>query len=549
MHNPIPPPPLNHSENGEPHDSTKPAASSSPIFRGIVFGWITFFAMLAVIIIGGNYTEITDLHFVWDLRVNLFLTAVTVITRVTVTIAGVMVPSILAGIIAFDQKPILRGTGNSLSILLEASISRNLFSTIKSCLKPGNFRKVAFIIASILVWQYATYAADLFLHVTANGRTQRLPGPVIQSNRTLSISDDCTEDFTYSDSCGLSETVATQSIRDSTRALRVYQNSSDTLQIWRADGGIYLLQSAPPEKAYSYSGSGIFLKPSCEVVSNICKLTAVSGARTSYDCPKSLWSASGDLFNTAYVNVTTKSYNPATKNYTALNPIHAIISIEINGEMQKHDSGFVHEVHASLYAIVLHCQMLAHRIEYTITLGSLEAKFLSNFTNPQLLVIGSASNRWTQRVAFDTEDVAWQGNSQLFADALAQKWAQVTLAAFSGAVKEGEKGYLYYPEVNKDQTIAPFSSVIVYLLVINFPFLIFASLGLFSFCDVKRDSWIISEFFCRPQRLLCYSLIEKHHVGDLCSTTLKEQENQFAKFECQVGFIEGHFGLKKSQNI
>ncbi|CAG8621158.1 12643_t:CDS:2, partial [Ambispora leptoticha] len=146
-----------------------------------------------------------------DQHVNQFLTVITAIARVTSTIAGFMLPSILAGVIVFNQEPVLCDTGNSLDRLLEASMSLNLLSIIKSCLEPGNLRKIMFIIASILV------------------------------NRALDIANNCTEDSSYAGSCSSYETATLMVI----------------LQLWNTTDDVYLIQSAYqcPESSWSASGN------------------------------------------------------------------------------------------------------------------------------------------------------------------------------------------------------------------------------------------------------------------------------------------------------
>src|SRR6266540_6753421 len=72
-------------------------------------------------------------------------------------------------------------------------------------------------------------------------------------------------------------------------------------------------------------------------------------------------------------------------------------------------------------------------------------------------------------------------------------------------------------EVNKDQTIAPLSAVLVYAIIVTLPPLIFSCVSL---CSLGRRStgvhtnWILAEFICTPQRLIYQALIKEHDVED-----------------------------------
>jgi hypothetical protein len=192
-----------------------------------------------------------------------------------------MVPAILAGMIVLNRISKLDGSGTNISKLMEASMSRSLWCTITTCFSTGKTRKLAIIIALVLLWQYLASAADLYLHITVIGNSQQLPGLTIPSTRALDIATNCTETDTL-DNCVKRK----RGMKNHARVLKVYQNVSDSLVTWQSDDGIYLIQSPPLEKTYSYSGSGVFLRPSCKPISSICNLKARYGARTDYSCPE-----------------------------------------------------------------------------------------------------------------------------------------------------------------------------------------------------------------------------------------------------------------------
>nr|CAG8618284.1 2731_t:CDS:1 [Entrophospora candida] len=514
----------------------------STIFQGVVLGWIVFISTLISAIFAGMWCHMTDFNVIWDLRIGLYLTVITVITKITSVVVGFMVPAILAGIFAFSKTLSLNGSGTTISQLMEASMSRGLLSTIKACFNSGQTRKPAIIVASVLIWQYAASAADLYVHVTAIGSTQQLPGLIIPSTRSIDIANDCSE--TDINSCGQNKRTTSNHIR----ALEIYQNMSDTLRVWRSDGGVYLLQSPPPEQAYAYSGSGLFLQPSCEPISSICNLKARYGSRTDYTCPETLWSASGNtVTELSVVNVTTNNYDLAAGKYIASNPIHAIVTIRYPKDISAtYDSEFVTEVHGDL-SILLHCQILVSTTEYVITLGSLKAKPLGNLTNPQLVVLSRASTRGMfLRAVDDTDYIASKGDSKLFANEFALQWAHATVSSFNSAVEENGNGYDYTLEVIKDQTIVPLPAVLLYVIIIIFPLLIFSCVCLYSLRNSWSGvyiNWILAEFLCTPQRLLYQSLIEKHCIEDACLESLAVQEMRIRKVKCSIGVMKEHFEL------
>ncbi|PKC65580.1 hypothetical protein RhiirA1_536237 [Rhizophagus irregularis] len=441
------------------------------------------------------------LDVVWDLRVGLFLTAVTVITRIISFIACFMMPAILTGMLVLNKIPTLNGSGAMISQLIEASITLSPLCTLKACFNSGKTRKLAIVIASVLVWQYTVSLADLYLHITAVGKSQQLPGLMVPSARSLDIAKNCSFSYFENDCFRLKRGLSYPG-----RALKIYRNTSDTFQIWNNDDGVYLLQAPPLNTSYAYSGSGILLKPFCEPVGKLCNLKARYGAMTNYSCPESLWYASGNTQITLFaVNVTSEVYKPIENLYIALNPIHAIVTIRYNNER--------------------------------------------NLTTSQQFALGVASSQYEllKRAVDDVEDVAHStGNSTLFANAFAQQWAQATIAGFSsGAVQANVEGdgerYGYVLEVIKEQTSAPLSAVLIYAIVITFPLFIFSCVCVFS---LQNDTiWILVEFICTPQRLLYQALFKEHHMDDACSKSLSDQAMRIKEVECDVKLEEGHLKL------
>ncbi|PKC11500.1 hypothetical protein RhiirA5_497636 [Rhizophagus irregularis] len=441
------------------------------------------------------------LDVVWDLRVGLFLTAVTVITRIISFIACFMMPAILTGMLVLNKIPTLNGSGAMISQLIEASITLSPLCTLKACFNSGKTRKLAIVIASVLVWQYTVSLADLYLHITAVGKSQQLPGLMVPSARSLDIAKNCSFSYFENDCFRLKRGLSYPG-----RALKIYRNTSDTFQIWNNDDGVYLLQAPPLNTSYAYSGSGILLKPFCEPVGKLCNLKARYGAMTNYSCPESLWYASGNTQITLFaVNVTSEVYKPIENLYIALNPIHAIVTIRYNNER--------------------------------------------NLTTSQQFALGVASSQYEllKRAVDDVEDVAHStGNSTLFANAFAQQWAQATIAGFSsGAVQANVEGdgerYGYVLEVIKEQTSAPLSAVLIYAIVITFPLFILSCVCVFS---LQNDTiWILVEFICTPQRLLYQALFKEHHMDDACSKSLSDQAMRIKEVECDVKLEEGHLKL------
>ncbi|CAB4479991.1 unnamed protein product [Rhizophagus irregularis] len=237
---------------------------SSSIFQGIIFGWVTSVLIFILLVFVGMWGKIMGLDVVWDLRVGLFLTAVTVITRIISFIACFMMPAILTGMLVLNKIPTLNGSGAMISQLIEASITLSPLCTLKACFNSGKTRKLAIVIASVLVWQYTVSLADLYLHITAVGKSQQLPGLMVPSARSLDIAKNCSFSYFENDCFRLKRGLSYPG-----RALKIYRNTSDTFQIWNNDDGVYLLQAPPLNTSYAYSGSGILLKPFCEPVGNL----------------------------------------------------------------------------------------------------------------------------------------------------------------------------------------------------------------------------------------------------------------------------------------
>ncbi|CAB4460777.1 uncharacterized protein OCT59_010202 [Rhizophagus irregularis] len=519
-------PPLFHKDGKNNHDIPKPITyCRSPIFQGIILGWSASISIVILAIFAGTLSQMIDFNVIWDLRIGIFLSIVTVITRIMSVAVGFMLPAILAGILSFIQIPILKVPGATIIKLMDASMTRGLWSTLTVCFNSGRTYKLTIIVVSVLTWQYITSAVDLYVHITATGNFQRLPGQIITSARAINIATNCSEDSPAFDTCGQWQAATNGGLLNPARALETYQNKSKTLQVWHADGGIYLLQSSPPQQAYSYSGSG-------------------------YTCPETLWSASGNTqafgLNDVGVNVTTFTYDLAKDKYTSSNPMHAIVSARYpRGGLMNYDSEFINEVHGDL-SILLHCQILSSLIEYVITLGTIKATTFGNLTNPQLVALVGASTRMSQRAAQDIADIVYTGNSTLFANAFAQQWALATIASFTGAVQENEEnggGYNYVLEVNKDQTVVPLPVVLLYAIVIIFPPLIYSCICLYSFKNWSDDiniNWILAEFICIPQRLLYQTLIGEHYVDDACLKSLAMQEKNLKKVEFDIKVEDGH---------
>jgi hypothetical protein len=543
-------PPLFHKDEKNNHDIPKPITYlCSPIFQGIIIGWFASISIVILAVFAGTLSRMIGFNVIWDLRIGIFLSIVTVITRIMSVAVGFMLPAILAGILSFIQMPILKVSGATIIKLMDASMTRGLWSALTACFNSGRTYKLTIIVVSVLMWQDLTSAVDLYVHFAATGYFQRLPGQVISNARAINIATNCSEASPF-DTCGQWQAATNGGILNPARALETYQNKSKTLQVWRADGGIYLLQSSPPEQAYSYSGSGIFLQPSCETISKICNLEASYGAKTGYTCPETLWSASGNTkdfgLNDAGVNITTLIRNLATNKYISSNPMHAIVSARYpRGGLMNYDSEFINEVHGDL-SILLHCQIFSSLIEYVITLGTIKATTYENLTNPQLVALAGASTRMNQRAAQDIADIVYTGNSTLFANAFAQQWALATIASFTGAVQENVdngRGYNYVLEVNKEQTVISLPAVLLYAIVIIFPPLIYSCICLYSLKNWSNDihiNWVLAEFICIPQRLLYQTLIGEHYVDDACLKSLAMQKKNLKKVEFDIKVEDGH---------
>ncbi|RIB24899.1 hypothetical protein C2G38_590513 [Gigaspora rosea] len=529
-------PPSSYESGNDSNNSKRSFADKylrSSIFQGAILGWIVSILMLILAIYVAMRGQVKDSNVIWDLRVGLFLTAVTVTTTVTSFTIRFMVPAMLAGTLIISQMYSLNGPGMMISKLMEASMSRGLWCTMTACFNSYQARKLAIIIALTLMWQYAATMADLYLHATAIGNSQQIPGSTVPSTRLLEIATNCSE-ISYSANCA-------SIIQNPRKILTVYQNTSETLQIRNSDGGIYLLQSPPSEKAYSYSGSGIFLRPSCEPISSICNLKARYGAMTNYSCPATLWSASGNTVTKLFdVNVTSAINRQGI--YEASNPIHAIITARYGYTSGKYDSEYVFEVHGD-FSILLHCQILASNIEYDVTLGLLKVSNQRNLTNSQLFTLGAASMNYSMadQALNDVELIAYKGNSTLFANAFGLQWAQSTISAFSPMVQENSSGggYSYVVEVYKDQTIVPLSAVSIYAVIVILPLLIFSYICIYSLFN-RHTNWILTEFICTPQRLFYQTLVSGHNMNDGCSESLIAQSNRIEKIEYNIKVNGGH---------
>ncbi|CAG8487717.1 17553_t:CDS:2, partial [Cetraspora pellucida] len=518
----------------------------SPIFQGIILGWAVSIIIILLMLAAGTQGQRKDFNVIWDLRVGLFLTAVTVITRTTSFVAGLMVPAILSGILAINKISNLNGSGKTISQLMEASMSHSLLCTLKSCFNSGQTRKLAIAIALVFTWQYLATIADLYLHTTAIGHSQQMPGTSVSSTRSLDIETNC------SDTSLINNCVARlRGMKNPDKAFDVYYNTSDSLKVWHTNDGVYLLQSPPSEQTYAYSGSAVFLRPFCKPISSVCNLRSINSTVTSYNCPKTLWSASGSLLNVNSTKPTDIGVNVTNRNlvlrqsYIASNPIEAIAFARyVKDYSTNYDSEFVSELNGNI-TILLHCQLLSSVVDYVVTLGSLKASPQRNLTNSQLFNLGVASTQYEViRIAQrDIEIVTYKGNSTLFSDAFAQQWAHATISAFSVMVQGNgtASGYSYTFEEDKDQSIVPLSATLVYAFVITFPLLIFSCICLFSLRNTPI-SWTLAEFLCAPQRLFYQLLIGTHHVNDGCLNNLTEQTERIKNIECSIT-EDGHFEL------
>ncbi|CAG8725142.1 6668_t:CDS:1 [Dentiscutata erythropus] len=424
----------------------------SSIFQGVALCWAALILILVAVVLAGRFCQVTDLNIVFNIRVGLLLTITTIITRVLTFITAFMLPAILAGILSFDKVPALSGSAKKICQLMNASMSRCLLITGKACFNCGQIRKISATVALVLICQYIISAADLYLHASAIGINEQAPGPKITSARALNIANNCSEGFNYYfDTCGLYSSLNYEDsgVTNPVKSLEVYKNISKTLQIWRADGGVYLLQS-PPEKAYEYTGSGIFLKPYCEAISSTCMLNEYDSFSLTYSCPASLWFANGTVCKSPNkidnVNITSVYYDTVVEKWIASNPIHAIVSaIYSLGMLKSEDPEFV-ETSSGDFAILMHCKIHASIIEYVATLGSLKATPLGNLTNAQLLAVGFASIVMSQYAIDDTVDAAFKENSSSYVNAFSQQFAQATIASFVGAVQENGKDIITCPK-------------------------------------------------------------------------------------------------------
>ncbi|KAF0450875.1 hypothetical protein F8M41_002088 [Gigaspora margarita] len=516
----------------------------SPIFQGIILGWAAIIILLILALAAGTNSQRENFNVIWDLRVGLLLTAVTIITKSISFVAGFMVPAILSGMLALNRISNLSGPGTSIIQLMEASMSHSLSCTLKTCFTSSKTRKLAVAIVLVFAWQYSAAIANLSLHATAVGNPQKLPGLVIQNPMSLEIATNCS-DTALSDNC----VARKRGMKNQDKALEVYYNISDSLKIWKSNGGVYLLQSPPPEQAYSYSGSAVFLRPSCKPISSACNLRSINSNAPSINCPKTLWSATGDLFNTNDTSITNVGINVTNMNlisnrYLASNPIQAInFARYVKDYSTNYDSEFVRELNGNI-TILLHCQILASTVDYVVTLGSLKASPRKNLTNSQLFNLGVASSQYLKsRLVRDIEIVSYTGNSTLFADAFAQRWAYTTISAFSVMVQGNGTGggSSYTLEEDKDQSVVPLLVILAYAFVIIFPLLIFSILSLFSLRN-SHINWTLAESLCTPQRLFYQLLIGAHHVNDGCLNSLTEQEKVTKNIECNIR-EEGHLEL------
>ncbi|CAG8639406.1 19482_t:CDS:1 [Dentiscutata erythropus] len=510
----------------------------SSIVQGVVLGWAALILILVSVVLAGRLCQVTDLNIIFNIRVGLLLTITTVITRVITFIIAFMLPAILAGIFSFNKVPDLNGSAKKIGQLMNASMSPGLLSTGKACFNCGPIRKISVTVALALVCQYIISAADLYIHLSAIGISQKAPGPKITGTRALNIANNCSEDrMYYYNTCGLFSGLAgsVAGVTYPVKSLEVYKNVSKTLQIWRADGGVYLLQS-PPEKAYEYTGSGIFLKPSCEAISSTCKLTELGSSALIYSCPSSLWSVNGIVDSSTIkqynVNITSVYYDRINEKSIASNPIHVIVSAKYSlGTLESEDPEFV-SISNGDFGILMHCQIYASTVEYVVTLGSLKATLLGNLTNAQLLAVGYASKIMSQYAIDDTVDVAFQGNSSSYLDAFSQQFAQATIASFVGAVQENGEGYDYVLEVDDNKTSIPFHVILIYAIVIILPVLIFSIVSIHSFRN--QSAGILAEFICVPQRLFYQVLIKNHYEGDSCLDNLAVQEDKMIQYKCNI---------------
>ncbi|CAB5366489.1 unnamed protein product [Rhizophagus irregularis] len=506
----------------------------SPIFQGIVLGWIASILIVMLAIFVGTISHMINFNVIWNLRVGIFLSIVTVITRIMSVVVGFMLPAISAGILSFIQIPVLKVPGATIIKLMDASMTRGLWSTLTSCFNSGRIYKLTIVVVSVLMWQYITSAVDLYVHITATGTVQQLPGQIILSARAINMATDCTEDIPVFSTCGQWESASNGGINDLARALETYQTQA---------------------RPYKFGALMVEFTFYNHRPHKICNLEKYSGPLTRYTCPETLWSASGNTqehgINDAYVNLTTLIYKRELDIYISDNPVRAIISARYpRGWFEDYDSEFVREMHGDL-SILMHCQIHASLIEYVITLGTIKATTFGNLTNAHLIALAGASTRMNQRACHDIANIVYKGNSALFVNAFAQQWALATIASFTGAVQENEengRGYNYVLEVDIEQTVVPLSAVLLYAIVIIFPPLIYSCICLYSLKNWSNNihiNWVLAEFICIPQRLLYQTLIGEHYVDDACLKSLTMQEKILQKVEFDIKVEDGHIVPQK----
>ncbi|CAB4475705.1 unnamed protein product [Rhizophagus irregularis] len=496
----------------------------SPIFQGIVLGWIASILIVMLAIFVGTISHMINFNVIWNLRVGIFLSIVTVITRIMSVVVGFMLPAISAGILSFIQIPVLKVPGATIIKLMDASMTRGLWSTLTSCFNSGRIYKLTIVVVSVLMWQYITSAVDLYVHITATGTVQQLPGQIILSARAINMATDCTEDIPVFSTCGQWESASNGGINDLARALETYQTQARPYKFGALMVEFTFYNHRPQYKPIHTLG-------------------------------QTLWSASGNTqehgINDAYVNLTTLIYKRELDIYISDNPVRAIISARYpRGWFEDYDSEFVREMHGDL-SILMHCQIHASLIEYVITLGTIKATTFGNLTNAHLIALAGASTRMNQRACHDIANIVYKGNSALFVNAFAQQWALATIASFTGAVQENEengRGYNYVLEVDIEQTVVPLSAVLLYAIVIIFPPLIYSCICLYSLKNWSNNihiNWVLAEFICIPQRLLYQTLIGEHYVDDACLKSLTMQEKILQKVEFDIKVEDGHIVPQK----
>jgi hypothetical protein len=318
--------------------------------------------------------------------------------------------------------------------------------------------------------------ADTWLHVTTKtvNFTQLTPAPrgVRADRYGFGLRPACTSTnnsfVTQSvGACSLNRAATNTFLMNPNEALQALNNVSDRVTVQtisgsaRSAGGdgdrgtpfsYFAPRSSPPHDRTDYTASTFALQTHCRPVSEECKLTAESGASTTFNCDPLLPSYAGNIKLWDFVAFSDATGASNFTIYGVENPFYFAISALVNTmgvgvdgattgagtrDGNARDTGWVTPIHGGK-SFVLFCNTTAYDVELTRVNGSV-TRFVPARANASVANIVQGITRYAAPGATALQQaasVAALGNSsRALADQLAASFSRIALASAAGTIE------------------------------------------------------------------------------------------------------------------